>query len=52
VDEWAMSFVKEIAHQISDEAMTHASQLEDLRDLLDEKPRKMIAVAKIREILE
>lgn len=52
LDDWAAYFVKEIAAQIHDEAATHASQLEDLRDLLSEKPRKMIAVAKIRELIE
>ena len=52
VEEWADLFVGQLAETIDSEAADEVARLEALRELLAEKPRKSIAVAKIHEIID
>lgn len=52
IEDWAAQFVRSMAEDIDAELTNEAQCAGDIRDLLAEKPRKMIAVSAIREILD
>jgi hypothetical protein len=52
LEDFAEYFVKELAGEIACDAANNDSKLDELRWLLDEKPRKSISVSKIREVID
>lgn len=52
VDDWADHFLTQAAEALTENGNEAAGQLKDLRDFLDEKPRKSVSVKKLREILQ
>lgn len=52
VEDWAEEFFEQAREYFGEDEAEEADRARAIRDLLDEKPRKMVSVVKLREILD